>query len=423
MNAKRDGRYVCGKRALYGFRFPDERHRDGRLKKERLIADPVTGPIMQRMFKAVATGATLRGLKTSLDREHIPTPMGKKLWDVAVISRLLHNPLYWGEAGVTLKGEHFSYPAGVVEPLIDAKTAQTVQQRLSLNRQYSPRTGDTRLYTILAGGRGRCAYCGHALSPHRETSNRKASSTPFVTYQCQWANGRLNGCPGVRARADQVDQVVWDQLRDYLLDPEKLSQLAEQQAQLELSDDPSSEVHRLKKALAEAMRKRDNLFAAVGETESKAVRAGLLLQLDLAEATLTTLQTDLATLEQVLLASEARKKTLADVSAWATRYGALFLLHEPTDQRGREVIRAILKALHVTVAVGRDPETKHVTVNGTFEFLGPLPYWDLGYGDLDAEELAEIQTALTDPKVVAALASLTERLQTNKTSLLSSFAS
>jgi site-specific DNA recombinase len=419
----RDGHYVCGKRAPYGFRFPDERTPDGRLKKGRLIADPVTGPVMRRMFGAVASGITIRSLKMSLDRDHIPTPMGKKLWDVAVISRLLHNPLNWGEAGVTLKGEHFSYPAGGVEPLIDQETALAVQQRLSLNRQYSPRTGDTRLYTILAGGRGRCAYCGHALSPHRETSNRKAGAPPYIVYQCQWACGRLNDCPGVRARVDQVDQMVWDQLRHYLLNPEKLAQLAEQQAQAELSDDPSTEVQRLKKSLAEATRKGDNMFAAVGETNSAAVRAGLLLQLDLAEATLATLRADLATLEQVLLASETRKKTIADVAAWATRYRALFLLHEPTDQRGREVIGAILKALHVTVTVGRDPETKAVAVNGTFEFLGPLPYWDLGYGDMDAEELTEVQTALTDPKVVAALASLTQRLQANKTSLLSSLVS
>jgi hypothetical protein len=56
--------------------------------------------------------------------------------------------------------------------------------------------------------------------------------------------------------------------------------------------------------------------------------------------------------------------------------------------------------------------------------MGPLPYWDLGFGDLDAEELAEIQTALTDLKVMEALAELTERLQASRgqtllTSLLS----
>jgi hypothetical protein len=133
--------------------------------------------------------------------------------------------------------------------------------------------------------------------------------------------------------------------------------------------------------------------------------------LDLAETTLTTLRDDLAALEQVLLASEARKRTLADVSAWAARYRALFLLHEPTDPRGREVIRAVLKALHVTVSVARDPETKQLGINGTFEFSGPLPYWDLGFGDLDAKDLAEIQTGLTDPTVVEALAALTDRLR------------
>jgi site-specific DNA recombinase len=419
----RDGQYICGKRAPYGLRFPDDRRPDGRLKKGRLLADPTTGVIVRRLFQTYAAGATLYGLKRELDRDHIPTPMGKKLWDVTVISKLLRNSLYWGEAGVTLKGERFSYPSGVVEPLIDTATALVVQARLSLNRQYSPRTASEHQYALLGGGRGRCSTCGHALSPHREATHRKAELPPYIVYRCQWAIGHLNDCPGIWAPAARVDQAVWDQLRDYLLNPDKLTQLAEQQAQAELGDDTGSEMQRLKKSLADATRKRDNFYAAVGETDSKDVRAGLILQLDLAEAVLTTLREDLATLERVLLASEARRKTLADVGAWATRYRALFLLHEPTDQRGRAVIRAVLKALHVTVLVGRDPETKEITVNGTFEFLGPLPYWDLGFGDLDSDELAEIQTALTDPKVVAALAGLTNRLQAEKKSLVHSLSS
>jgi DNA invertase Pin-like site-specific DNA recombinase len=412
----RDGSYVCGKRPPYGLMFPDERRADGRLKKDRLVADPVTGPIMQHLFEAVAAGATLASLKFSLDRDHVPTPTGRKFWNVAVISKLLHKSIYWGEAGVTLKGEHHSYPPGVVEPLIDPETALVVQTRLSQNRQYSPRTLNTRSYAILGGGRGRCAHCGHALSPHREDAHRKADSSPYITYRCQWSR-RLNDCPGIRVRADRVDQTVWDQLRDYLLNPEKLAQLAEQQAQADLSDDPASEVQRVTQALRTAERKRDNLYAAIAEANSKEVRAGLLLQTDLAEATLTTLREDLAALEKLRLASDARRKTLSDVAAWATRYRALFLLHEPTTARGREVIRAVLQALHVTVRVGRDPETKVVTVDGTFEFIGPLPYWDIGFGNLGPGALAETQTALTYPEVVAALAALTERLQINRSSL------
>jgi hypothetical protein len=120
-----------------------------------------------------------------------------------------------------------------------------------------------------------------------------------------------------------------------------------------------------------------------------------------------------------LTAYEARRQTLADVAAWATRYRALFLLHEPTDAQGREVIRAVLRALNVTAAVGKSADgvtTAHLTV----EVAGPLPYWDLFYGDLDQRERTEMQAALTDPEVVAALAALTDRLRVQRESHLSS---
>jgi len=414
------GHYVCGKRPPYGFRFPpDERRPDGRLKKGRLIADPVTGPVMQRLFRALAAGATLASLKAELEREHIPTPMGKTLWDVAVISKLLRNPIYWGEASVKLKGVTYRYPPGVVEPLIDRETALVVQARLSQNRRYSPRTLNTRLYTVLAGGRGRCAFCGHALSPHHENANRRAGSPPYITYRCGFATKHYNDCPAPRVRADLADQLVWDTLRDLLLSPDKLAALAEQQAQAELRDDPGSEVQRLKRLLSDTTRKRDNLYAAVAEASNKDVRAGLLTQLELAETSLTTYRTELAALELHLTAYEARRQTLANVTAWATRYRALFLLHEPTDPRGREVIRAVLRALNVTALVGKNTDgvtTAHLTV----EVAGPLPYWYLSFGDLDAEALATTQAALTDPDVVAAFAALTDRLQVQRESHLSS---
>jgi hypothetical protein len=213
--------------------------------------------------------------------------------------------------------------------------------------------------------------------------------------------------------------LVWDTLRDLLLTPDKLADLAKHQAAAELADDPTTDLRRLKRTLADATRKRDNLYAAVGEADNKDVRAGLLAQLELAEAAITTHQADLTALEQHLTAYEARQQTLADVAAWATRYRALFLLHEPTDERGREVIRAVLRALNVTAAVGKTADgvtTAHLTV----EVAGPLPYWDVLSGDLDQEELTGMQAALTDPDVVAALAALTDRLQEQRASHLSS---
>lgn len=233
-------RYICGKRPPYGLRFPEERRPDGRLKKGRLVADPVTGEVMRQLFREYAAGATLYGLQCKLDHDHVPTPTGLPSWDV------------------TLKGQCIPYPPGVIEPLIDRATATAVQARLQQNREYSPRASTTKLYAVLSGGRGWCALCGHALHPHRERFQRPPGASPFVSYRCNYGLQRPDACPGLCVSAEQVDRLVWDTLRELLLTPDKLASLAAQQAQAELHDDPASDVLRLKRSLADATRKRDN---------------------------------------------------------------------------------------------------------------------------------------------------------------------
>src|SRR5262249_25275030 len=92
---------------------------------------------------------------------------------------------------------------------------------------------------------------------------------------------------------------------------------------------------------------------------------------------------------------------------------------EPADMRGREVVRAVLRALNVVVGVGRNAQGV-ATADLSIEVAGPLPYWETFFGDLTAEELVAMQADLTDPAVVSALAALTNRLQQQRESLLSS---
>ncbi len=158
------------------------------------------------------------------------------------------------------------------------------------------------------------------------------------------------------------------------------------------------------------------LYAAVAEASHKDVRAGLLVQLELMEATVASLGADLTLLQANLTAYEERRQTLANVAVWATRYRALFLLHEPTDARGREVVRAVLRALNVVIGVGKTAQGV-ATADLSLEVAGPLPYWETFFKDLDAEALAAMQADLTDPAVMQALAALTDRLQQQRGSL------
>jgi DNA invertase Pin-like site-specific DNA recombinase len=91
------GKPAVGHRPNYGYQWADVRLADGRLSRERLEVDPVTAPIVVRMYELVDAGHTLRGIAALFTREGIPTPTGKWAgWDPTSIRMLLLNPLYCG---------------------------------------------------------------------------------------------------------------------------------------------------------------------------------------------------------------------------------------------------------------------------------------------------------------------------------------
>jgi len=65
------GKPVSG-RPLYGYRWAD-------VERTQLEADPITAPIVRRIYRAAASGTTLRQISFGLAADGIPTPSGKAL--------------------------------------------------------------------------------------------------------------------------------------------------------------------------------------------------------------------------------------------------------------------------------------------------------------------------------------------------------
>src|SRR5580765_2447249 len=94
----------CQAIAPYGYQWGPERDERGQLLKQRMLPDPVTAPIVERLFREAASGKTLRSIAAALSSEGIPTPAtyagqknGAQAWDPAVVMRMLSHPTYWGE--------------------------------------------------------------------------------------------------------------------------------------------------------------------------------------------------------------------------------------------------------------------------------------------------------------------------------------
>ena len=84
----RSGKVIpAGARSLpYGFQYNTDR--------TNYVPDPVTMPVVRRMYELMATGSSLHEIKTTLDAEGIPTPLGSPHWHQNSIRRCLMSDLF-----------------------------------------------------------------------------------------------------------------------------------------------------------------------------------------------------------------------------------------------------------------------------------------------------------------------------------------
>lgn len=221
----RSGKLIPGGKPLYGYQWPDERDHNGRLIRGRLIEDPETAAVVQRIFRSLAQGMTLRAIAKSLTEENIPTPTkASTQWQTSSIARMAHQPGYKGEAygwGIRKGGDqpqHFDsekaikLPDGTIPPLVDEMTWDAVQLVLSKNKERAVRNAKNPESALLRGGYAKCGYCGSPMYPRPRSNGR-------VDYVCKGTKSIPRVCPGPTIVAHILDQAVWEKAETILTDP------------------------------------------------------------------------------------------------------------------------------------------------------------------------------------------------------------
>jgi site-specific DNA recombinase len=304
------GKPLPGYKAPYGYVWADD-------AKTRLEIDPVTGPIVQRIFQMAAGGGSLRAIVTTLNAAGVPGPLGGR-WAWSSLRVILHREVYLGRwvalrrLMVRVNGrrvqvarpvdEHQTL-AGVAPALIDEETFRLVQERLRRNKQQAARNNRDPKATLLRGGYARCGYCGVSM-----TSVHIKGSDAW-RYQCTQPSGNMADCSHPNMRAGKLDAAVWEYIEGLLLRPHVLRERWASRAEQDTTADDLAAI---------ALRLRN-----IEKRQQAAARAVTLLDDEAAAAPLVRELSNLSQERQELLREQAQlERRQADTQADAARLHA-----------------------------------------------------------------------------------------------------
>jgi len=357
LHRARGGSQAVMSGAPYGYRYVKKsEHMEGFWE-----IDEAQAQVVREVFdRYVADGASIGELARWLTSRGVPSKTGKATWDRSTVWAMLRNPAYRGQAafGKTKTAERHGGPTRTtrqrgerhgrrltrsdqpadkwtlipVPPLVTAETFALAQDRLVENARFSPR--NTKELTLLQGVLV-CRECGYACyRTSTRTSNKRISY-----YRCigqdGWRHPDGKRCTSHPIRADELDPLVWAQVRRLLEDP----------------------------ALVRA--EIDRRLAAA-RTEHPAARRRETLERDLTRATTAVERLIEAYQEQLISLDELRART-------------------PTLRKRQSTLQAQLDSLHAEL---HDAET-YLKLADTLEaFLGRLA------DGLDHLDIAEQQRIL-----------------------------
>ena len=242
LHRARGGSQAVMSAAPYGYRYVKKTdHCDAYWQ-----IDEAEAQVAREVFaRYVNDGTSIGELARWLTERSIPTRTGKARWDRSSVWAMLRNPAYRGQAafGKTKTAERHGGPTRTtrqrgerhgrrltrtdqpaekwtfipVPPLITEQAFELAQARLRENAHFSRR--NTKELTLLQGVLV-CRECGYSCyRTSTRTSNKRISY-----YRCigqdGWRHPDGKRCTSRPVRADELDPLVWAEVRRLLEHPE-----------------------------------------------------------------------------------------------------------------------------------------------------------------------------------------------------------
>jgi len=194
---------------------------------------------VRRIFDDFVAGAySMRRICRRLYEDGIASPTGKPVWSIACLSKLLENPTYKGRA---LYNRHQSLPPTTgrkstrlrlrpaaewieipVPAIVSDDLFEAAQRVVRDHSYFSPRRTGPDHWLLR-----RLVVCGHCGVKAYCQGRRPAAEGELRYYVCNHrrsleAGGPDRACPQPSTRAEALDALVWEQVREALLRPQLL---------------------------------------------------------------------------------------------------------------------------------------------------------------------------------------------------------
>jgi site-specific DNA recombinase len=233
-------------RPPYGYRLHPEHPRD----PSGVRVEPTEGAIVTEIFaEYLQDGAGLIQVAKQLYVRGIPSPTGKKRWGLASIRGVLTNPAYTGQVfagrmnyrpakirrsathlighphqSAMLKPQAEWIPVATIPALVTQEQFNLAQVKLAQNKSFAQRNNKTHQYLLRAlVSCGVCQLSCFARTVSKVDYGYYVCSGKARAVQCR----REDKCPSRFIPAQQLDELVWQDLCEILMHPESIAHALE----------------------------------------------------------------------------------------------------------------------------------------------------------------------------------------------------
>ena len=204
---------------------------------------------VRKVFRWVIDGTmTGKDIIDWLNKKGYRTTRGKPFGKNAIF-RMVRNRKYLGE----YKFGSIVVPGGM-PAIIDQKTFNEAQKVKNIKKSRRG-NGDSALLTGLL-------YCGECGDCMHSTSGTSKTKRVYHYYIC---NSKLkkSPCENLRFTQEDVDEIVFKTVTDFLFDSEKLEELLDALVKYQESHSNTADLERYKTQLVDAQKRQQNIIAAI----------------------------------------------------------------------------------------------------------------------------------------------------------------